>query len=286
MNALREHFEILMKDRLGMIGMVILVSLVLIAIFAPYIAPYDPMESQYRPDGSFARMDPPSREFIFGTTRMGHDVFSQVVIGSRVALIVGIVSAIASTLIGVNVGLISGYYGGRIDNFLMRLTDIVYGVPFLPFVIILVAILGPSLGNTLLAIILISWRTTARVIRSQVLTLKQRVFIEAAKVSGAGNLRIIYRHIMPNIVPMALVYTAMNLSTAILTEASVSFLGYGDPLLVSWGKTLQMAYVAQAIYDAWWWVVPPGLAITLLVLSGFFISRAYEEIANPRLRQR
>ncbi|MCL4424944.1 MAG: ABC transporter permease [Firmicutes bacterium] len=283
---LQELWTIFRRDRLGVVGLLIFTLFLLVALFAPYLAPYDPMESLYRPDGSFARQDPPSWRHPFGTTRMGRDVLSQVIIGSRVALLVGLTSAFITTFIGTNIGLIAGYYGGWIDDLLMRLTDIVYGIPFLPFAIILVAILGPGLTNTIIAIVLISWRTTARVIRSQVLTLKQRTFIEAARLTGASNLRIIYRHLVPNVLPLSLVYTALNLGWAIMTEASISFLGYGDPRLVSWGSILFSAYVAQAVYDAWWWVGPPGLAITLLVMSGFFISRAVEEIANPRLRER
>ena len=171
------------------------------------------------------------------------------------------------------------------DDLLMRFTDIVYGIPFLPFAMILVAILGPSIWNVIFAIVLISWRTTARVIRAEVLTLKERTFIQAARLTGASHARIIFRHLAPNILPLSLVYSSLAMGWAILTEASVSFLGYGDPFLISWGKILFDAYVAQAMNDAWWWVVPPGLAITLLVMSGFFVSRSLEEVLNPRLRK-
>jgi len=284
--SLKGQFVVLSKDRLGLAGMLIMGFFLLLAIFAPWLAPHDPMETLMRPDGSMARMDPPSLAFPFGTDRMGRDILSQVIIGSRVALLVGILSAFMVVFIGTNVGLIAGYYGGKIDDLLMRITDIVYGVPFLPFAVILVALLGPGLPNIILAIVLITWRTTARVVRSQVLTLKQRAFIDAARISGASNLRIIYLHLAPNVLPISFVYAAISMGWAILTEASVSFLGYGDPLLMSWGKILFNAYVAQAVTVAWWWVMAPGLAIVLLVLSGFFISRAYEEIINPRLRGR
>lgn len=286
LSALKGQFVVLAKDRLGLAGMIIMGLFLLVAIFSPWLAPHDPMETLMRPDGTMARMDPPTLQFPFGTDRMGRDILSQVIIGSRVALFVGILSAIMVVFIGTNVGLIAGYFGGKIDDLLMRITDIVYGVPFLPFAVILVALLGPGLPNIVLAIVLITWRTTARVIRAQVLTLKQRAFIDAAKVSGASDLRIIYSHLAPNVLPISFVYAAINMGWAILTEASISFLGYGDPLLVSWGKILFNAYVAQAVTIAWWWVMAPGVAIMLLVLSGFFISRAYEEIINPRLRAR
>jgi peptide/nickel transport system permease protein len=269
-----------------MAGLVILTAFCLLAIFAPYIAPHDPMETLYKADGTMARMTPPSWQFPFGTDRMGRDILSQVIIGSRVAVGVGLLSAMMVVFIGTNVGLIAGYYGGKIDDVLMRITDIAYGIPFLPFAVILVALLGPGLINVILAIVLITWRSTARVIRAQVLTTKQRAFIEAARVSGASDLRILYRHIAPNVLPLSFVYGAITMGQAILTEASVSFLGYGDPLLISWGKIIFMCYVAQAITVAWWWVLAPGVAISLLVMSGFFIGRAYEQVVNPRLRQR
>ncbi len=280
-----ETWRLLRRDKLGMTGLVIMAFFIVVAIFAPYIAPYDPDAANYRPDGSFSRMDPPSWAHPFGTTRLGQDVFSQVIVGTRVAVLVGVLSAVMVALLGTLIGLVSGYYGGWIDDLLMRITDIAYGVPFLPFAIILVAILGPGLSNVIAAIVLISWRSTARVIRSEVLSLKHRSFIEAAKVSGASDPRIILRHLAPNVLPLSLVYTALAMGWAIMTEASLSFLGYGDPRLISWGKVLFMCYVAQAIDVAWWWVVPPGLAITLLVMSGFLISRSLEEIVNPRLRE-
>ncbi len=281
-----EQFAIFRKDKLGMAGLVILLFFIALAVFAPILAPHDPMETLMNPDGTMARMQPPSIDFPFGTDRMGRDILSQVIIGSRVAVGVGVLCAVMVVIIGTNVGLIAGYFGGKVDDILMRITDIVYGVPFLPFAVILVALLDPGIFNIILAIVLITWRSTARVVRAQVLTIKERAFIEAARVSGAGNFRIIYRHIMPNVLPLSFVYGALSMGWAILTEASVSFLGYGDPLLMSWGKIIFMCYVAQAIMVAWWWVLAPGLAIILLVLSGFFIGRAYEEIVNPRLRAR
>ena len=280
------QYRLFKEDKLGLIGVGILTAFILVAIFAPYLAPHDPMETQNLPNGRMARMVPPSLDFPFGTDRLGRDIFSQVIIGSRVGVGVGLLCAVMVVFIGTNVGLIAGYYGGKVDDLLMRITDVVYGIPFLPFAVILVALLGPGIFNIILAIIIISWRSTARVIRAQVLTLKERAFIEAARVSGASDLRIMYRHIMPNVLPLSFVYGALSMGWAILTEASISFLGYGDPLLISWGKIIFMCYVAQAITVAWWWVMAPGLAIMLLVLSGFFIGRAYEQVVNPKLRQR
>jgi peptide/nickel transport system permease protein len=281
----KELFKIIMEDKLGLCGVIVMTIFIFVAIFAPMIIPFDPMQEHYRSDGSFARMDPPSSEHVFGTTRMGRDVLSQVIAGTRVALFVGLISGIMTTVIGTSIGLVAAYFGGWIDDLLMRITDIVYGIPFLPFAMILVAVLGPSIWNLIAAIVLLTWRTTARLIRAEVLTLKQRAFMEAARMTGAGHLRIIFKHLAPNVLPLALIYSSLSMGWAILTEASVSFLGYGDPLLISWGKILYDAYVAQAIHIAWWWVIPPGLSITLLVMSGFFVSRTVENIVNPRLRK-
>ncbi|MFC0272857.1 ABC transporter permease [Metabacillus herbersteinensis] len=283
--SLKQLSRLLLKDKLGLMGIILLLFFIGVAVFAPQIIPYDPSEQHYNKSGDLLRMEPPSKDHFFGTTRLGRDVFSQVVAGTRVALFVGFTCAVMVTVIGTVIALVAGYFGGWIDDLLMRMTDIVYGIPFLPFAMIMVAVLGPSIWNIIIAIVLISWRTTTRVIRSEVLTIKQRTFIQAARLNGASHGRIIFRHIAPNILPLALVFGSLAMGWAIVTEASVSFLGYGDPMLISWGKILFDAYVAQAITEAWWWVVPPGLAITLLVMSGFFVSRSLEEILNPRLRK-
>jgi len=286
MELLKDMMKALKKDKVGMTGLGIFVFFIVIAILSPIISPYDPMELNFDQDGNLKRLEPPSWEHLFGTTRMGRDVFSQMIIGSRIALIVGVLSALCVVFIGTNIGLISGYFGGKIDNFIMRIVDIIYGIPFLPFALILVAILGPGIKNIILAIVLITWRNTARVIRSQVLTIKSKTFIEASRISGASDFRIIYKHIAPNVIPLSMVYVSLSMGSAIMTEASLSFLGYGDPTLPSWGKVLYSCYSSQAMFIAWWWMIPPGIAIILLVLSGFLLSRTFEEIANPRLKER
>jgi len=286
METLRSTWRQLCRDKAGLAGLVIFLLFVLVALFAARIAPYSPSEIHYGPDGEVERLEPPSARHWLGTTRMGRDVFSQVVMGSRVALMVGILSAIAVVFIGTNIGLISGYYGGRVDEIIMRVVDVVYGIPFLPLALILVAILGPGIRNVIIAIALVTWRSSCRVIRSQVLSLKERAFIDSARASGASNLRLMYLHILPNVLPLSLVYVALSMGSGIMTEASLSFLGYGDPRLPSWGQILYDCYTSQAMFVAWWWMIPPGAAISLLVMSGFLLGRSYEEIANPLLRER
>ena len=283
---MKKLFSPFARNVLGLIGFIIFVFFILIAAFAGRIAPYDPMEIQFGPDGSVKRLLPPSREHLLGTTYMGRDVFSQMVIGSRIAVLVGVLSALCVAFIGTNVGLIAGYFGGKTERILMGLVDIMYGVPFLPFALILVSLLGPGVENVIFAIVLITWRNSSRVIRSQVLSLKTRTFIEAVKLSGASHLRILYRHVAPNVIPVSLIYVSTSMAGAIMSESSISFLGLGDPMQVSWGRILYTCYQSQSMFIAPWWILPPGIAITLLVLSGYMMGRAFEEIANPKLRKR
>jgi peptide/nickel transport system permease protein len=281
---IRSQSEIFRGDWLGKAGVAVLVCFILMAIFAPLIAPHRPDEMIYR-DGRLLRLQPPTWRHPFGTTQMGQDIFSQVLYGSRAAVLVGMLSALLVSIIGTAVGVVSGYYGGRIDALLMRIVDLAYGVPFLPFIILLVALTGLTFWNVVVGITLLLWRTPARVIRAQVLSLRHRPFVEASRVLGASDFRIMFFQITPNILPLTFSYTALAMGWAILTEANLSFLGYGDPLMISWGKILFNVYILQAMTVAWWWVLAPGLAITLLVLSGFFIGRAYEKATNPKLRE-
>ena len=276
----------LLEDRVGLSAGILLLFFIFLAIAGPALAPYPPNESNYLPDGSLARLQPPSAKFFFGTTNMGQDVFSQTIVGARLAIIIGLISAVFIVFIGTNIGLLSGYFGKYVDDFLMRLTDVAYGVPFIPFAIVLVTLLGVGTTNIILAITSLMWRTSARVIRSQVLSLKERPFVSAAKVAGAGHLRLLYIHIAPNVFPLALLYMAFGVAWGILAEASLGFLGLGDPEAVSWGQMLFFAFRAGAIRIAWWWVVPPGLSIILVVASCYLVGRTFEVLTNPKLRKR
>lgn len=283
---IKENWSIIHKSKLSSTGCFILLLFILIAIFGPVLVPIDPQQIHYSSSGKVRKLELPSRDHLFGTTNLGRDVFSQTIHGSRGALIVGVLVAFLITFLGTNIALISGYYKGNIDNLLMRIVDIAYALPFEPFAIIFISLVSPSIKNIIIAMILIMWRAPARVIRAQVLSLSERPFIKAARVAGASNLRIIYFHIAPNILPLAFVYFVIQTGWAIVMEASISFLGFGDPSLISWGQMLNMAYITGSIREAWWWVIPPGAAISLLVLSIFVISRSYEEVVNPRLRRR
>jgi peptide/nickel transport system permease protein len=290
--TLREHWGLLTDELSVRLSMVTVAFFVLVAILAPYIAPYPPLQRQYQTSDAILieKWAEPSllgadSGYLLGTTAEGFDIFSQLVFGTQAALLVGLLAAIFTAGIGTLVGLIAGYYGGVIDDALMRLVDFMYGLPLLPTVIVLVALTGPSLWNIILAVIILQWRATARVIRSQALSLRERPFVKAAQVAGASDWHIISRHLAPNVLPMSFLYGSFAIAWAILTEAGVSFIGLGDPTTVSWGTMLQASRAYSALsFGAWWWFVPPGVCIGLLVISGFLIGRGYEEITNPKLQ--
>ncbi|MFB6206344.1 MAG: ABC transporter permease [Haloglomus sp.] len=279
--AWRRRFAFLRREPMGLAGIVIMSAIILVAIFAPAIAPYEPRETDY---GN--AVSPPSAEHLLGTDKAGRDIFSQLVYGARPALKIGLLSAISVAFIGMNVGLIAGYYGGYVDDILMRLVDFAYGIPFTPFIIVLVALWKPSDWTIVGAITLLLWRQTARVVRSHVLNLKEKPFVKSARTIGASDRRIIYRHIAPNVLPLVFLYGSFAIAWAILTEASISYLGFGDPTAVTWGQMLQSAQQSQALArDAWWWFTMPGLGIMLTVISAFLIGRGYEEQLNPELQE-
>lgn len=281
----RSTLKVLAADRSALVGMLVIALFVLVALLAPWIAPYGPFEVTYGADKGVARLSPPTMANLFGTTNQGMDVFSQLVWGTRVALVVGLISALGSVIIGTLIGLVAGYFGGWIDDVLMRLTDVAFGIPFLPFAMVVISIARPSLPLIILLVVFFLWRTTARVIRSQVLSLKERPFVWAARAAGASDLKILFRHIAPNALPLSFLYMAIGVQTAVMLEAGLSFLGFGDPQVQSWGIMLNAAFRAGAMRSAWWWVLPPGLALSAFVMAIFMITRAYEEVLNPRLRK-
>lgn len=276
--------EIFRGETLSIIGLIIVLLFVLLAIIGPYIAPYGPFEATVDEFGLVPENKKPSPEHLLGLTRFGYDVFSQTVLSARTAVIVGLISAVMVVFVGANLGLLSGYYGGWLDEVIMRLTDIAYGIPFLPLAIVLMTLLGAGVQNVIIVIVVLFWRTTTRVIRAQVLSIKERPFIHAAHVAGASHLRIIYVHIAPNVMPMTFLYIALAVGWAVIAEASISFLGFGDPNAVSWGQMVHHVFAGQMFRTAWWWYLPPGICIILLVMSTFWIGLAYEKVVNPRLK--
>ncbi len=228
---------------------------------------------------------PSGNSYLWGTDNQGRDILSQFIWGSRIALIVGLSAALLGVGIGLIVGLVAGYVGAKTDIVLMRFTDVVLVLPILPLLIILAAILGASIWNVVLVIALLSWPGTARVIRAEILSLKERPYIQSARVTGASSMRIMFRHLTPNVMPLVFLYMTFSVSAAILFEAALSFLGLGDINTPSWGNMLSTIQQADLI-RAYWWLLPPGLGITVLSLAFFLVGRAFEQVVNPRLRTR
>ena len=281
-----EQAHIFSQSRMAVAGLAIIVFYIIVALVAPYIVPYEPYERLYAADGTWAKLEPPSLAHPLGTTDAAHDVLSQLLLGSRIAMFVGLLGAFMVAIIGTTVGVVAGYYGGWIDEVVMRVVDVLYGLPFIPFVIVLVTVLGASVWNIILGIALLYWLSTARVIRSEVLSVRERPYVEAARAAGASDFRIMAVHILPNVIPLAALYAAIAVGYSIVAQASIAFLGFGDPTVPSWGVMLQRAFVTQSFGTAWWWVFPPGLSITLVVTGAYLVGRGYEEVVNPQLQEK
>lgn len=276
------------KNKAALVGAFIIGIVIFIAVFDSLIAPYPPNALPAFYTGE-AR-DPPSSKYLFGTDYVGHDVFSQVVYGARNALIVGFGAAALAMSLSILVGLVSGYYGGLVDNILMRITEIFLVIPFLLILLVFLKVItaiAPSgaggLSTVTLIIGVFSWAGNARIIRGEVLRIKESQFIEAARSLGASKTRIIFKHIFPNVLHVIIVLTTLMIATAILVEAAVSFLGFGDPNAITWGQLLQKAN--EAVKEAWWEGVFPGFFITILVLGFNLLGNGLRDALDPRLRE-
>ncbi|MEZ4506506.1 MAG: ABC transporter permease [Thermomicrobiales bacterium] len=267
------------RNPIGIVGAIIVLTTILIAIFAPLIAPYDPAAQ-----GSI-RLLPPSREHLMGTDELGRDTFSRIVYGARVSLQVGIISVVIALAIGGFLGLLSGYFGGRTDTWTMRVVDIMFAFPGIVLAIVIAGLLGPSRRNAMIAIGIIYAPAFARVVRGTVLSVKGEAYIEAARVLGSSNWRMVRQHVVPNIMAPMIVLTTVYLSSAILSEAALSFLGLGtQPPEPTWGGMLNIARTYMEISP--WMAIFPGLAIAILVLGFNFLGDGLRDILDPRLRER
>lgn len=224
---------------------------------------------------------------VLGCDDTGADLFSQLVYGTRISLLIGVLCAVAGTSIGILVGVITGYFGGAVDEVMMRIVDILLCLPFLPLLLTLVFLYGKNIFYIVVFIAIFGWQGLARMIRSQVLSIRETAFIECARAAGASRFYIIMKHLVPNVLPVAFASLVLSVPSAILFEAALSFLGFGDPRVPTWGKMLHHAYGFGAFTRlAWWWIIPPGLAITTLCLAFVFMGHALDEVVNPRLRRR
>jgi peptide/nickel transport system permease protein len=276
----RSPRDLLLGTGRGRFGLAVLGLFLFLAMFGSVLAPDDPDAS------SLDVLAPPSSEHWLGTTEQGSDVFSQLLVGARVSIVVGFAAALISAVLGSVVGLAGGYFGGWTDRILDALENWFLVIPTLPLMIVLASILDPSLTVLIVVIGLTSWAGTGRIVRAQVLTLRERAFVERARALGAGDGYIIKTHILPNTLPLIFANTVLIVAIAILSEAALSFLGLGDPTRISWGTMLENAFESGApSAEAWWYVVPPGLCITTLVLSVAILGHLFEEYINPRLRE-
>ena len=277
MNIFWKRFK---KNRLAAAGGVMVLLLFIIAALAPLISPYDPNEIDRR-----SILDPPGVNHILGTDDLGRDVLSRMIYGSRISLAVGFVAVGIATLIGIIFGALSGYYGGWTDRIIMRFVDIMLSIPAFFLILAVIAFIGPSIWNIMIIIGLTSWMGVARLVRAEFLSLKEREFVLAAKAIGAGDMRIIFSHIMPNSMSPVFISAVLGVAAAILVESALSFLGLGvQPPTPSWGNILTLG--KDNIEIAWWLSVFPGLAILFTVLAYNLVGEGLRDALDPRLWQR
>jgi len=261
------------------VGLVILLVFVILAIIGPLIAPYSTTQAT-----GIVYAAPSARHWL-GTDDGGIDVLSLVLVGGRTSLLVGTAATLVAMGIGGVVGVLSGYFGGSVDSVLMRITDYFLVIPDLVLMIVVATVWGPSLSHVILVIGILLWTSTARIIRAQVKTLKERLFVRRARAMGAGHTLIIARHILPQIGPLLIANTVLTVAVAIFDETALDFLGLGDPNSISWGVILEHANDRTAVsYGAWWTVVPAGLCIALVIVGCYLLGQAIEDALNPRLR--
>ena len=270
------------RNRMGIVGLIMVIAAVAMAVLAPWIAPYDPKAPiQVTIDDIYA---PPSPEHWLGTDDAGKDVLSNFIYGARVSLTVGFFASFISIVIGGVIGIVAGFYGGRTENVLMRLTDIMLVIPDLPLAVVLVALTKPSLLNIIFVIGILGWTSTARLVRSQALSVKERKFVLRARAIGASNMYIVRRHILPLVLPLMVANTVLVISLAILNESTLSFLGLSDPTTLSWGQMLNFAFTRGGMSaGAWWALVTPGFGIVWVVLGCTLLGHGLEQVLNPRL---
>jgi peptide/nickel transport system permease protein len=275
----RAVWQVVRRRPSAAIGLTVLVTIILVALLAPLIAPYG-LHDEVGP--VFGH---PSWSHPLGLDDGGIDMVTLLMWGARISLVVGFAATLVSMLVGGAVGVLAGYFGRWVDVVLMRITDYFIAIPDVPLMIVVAAIWGPSLFHIVMVIGLLLWTSTARVIRAQVKSVRERVYVQRARSIGAGHVRIIFRHVLPQIAPLLVANTVLTIAVAIFDETALSFLGLGDPSRISLGKVIQNAFQRTAVSSgAWWAIVPPGALVAILILSCSLIGQALEDALNPRLR--
>jgi peptide/nickel transport system permease protein len=263
----------------ALIGLAIVGAFVIIALVAPLFLSGDP-KAKVGPI-----FEPPSTAHPLGLDGGGADMIRLLIAGTRVSLLVGFCAALVSAIIGGTIGVLSGFFGGKTDIALMRMTDYFLVIPDIPLMIVAAALFGRSLTNIIIIIGIIYWTTTARLIRAQVKSVRERVYVKRSRALGAGNSRLIFKHILPQVAPLLIANTVLLVAYAIFAETFITFLGLGDPSVISWGRLIENAFQDDAILNnAWWAIVPPGLCVTLIVLGATIFGQSLEDGLNPRLR--
>lgn len=271
--------QVLRERKVAVLGLAIIVFFVVLAVIAPLIAPYS-TTTQSGP--VFAA---PSLKHWFGCDDGGIDLLSEIMVGGRASLTIGFAATLVSILIGGGVGIVAGYFGGWADITLMRLTDYLLVIPALAFAMVIAELWGPSQLHVILVIGILSWASTARILRAQVRSVRERVYVKRAKSIGASSSRLIFRHVLPQVGPLLMANTVLTMAVAIYLETALAFLGLEEPTTITWGTILQHAFLRTAISaGAWWAIVPDGIAITLLIMGCFLLGQAIEDALNPRLR--
>ena len=266
----------------GKIGLTVVTILILVAIFAPWIAPFDPYDVTQR---SAKGLSPNTTHLLGTTINTGQDIFSMLIYGTRVSLIVGVTAGISIAIVGSILGVMAGYIGGAVDSVIMRTVDVMLVIPSLPLVIVLTNVFGRDYWIIILIFVALGWTGLSRTIRSLVLVLKNSNYVKAAELAGASRWHIMIKHILPGTSHLLIMSTALSSAGIMVAEAGLSFLGLGDPTAISWGKMLADAQGGGALlFGAWWWIIAPGIGIFLAVFSFMRIGIVMEEILNPRMK--
>ncbi len=287
----QEVVKRLLQNKISLLGILIIAFFIIVAVFAPYIAPPRDADEPYLIPRAGWQIEPqpPNEEYIFGTSEGQYDIFYGIVWGTRTAFRIGLIVVGISSMIGITVGTIAAYYGGIIDELIMRVTDIFMSIPFIIATIVLVTILGQGIGNVMIALITFSWMSTARLMRSQVLSVKEDEFVQAAVALGANDFRIIFKHIILNTIFPVVIQASMRMGSMVITASTLSFLGVGAPEgYADWGQMISFARnwilgVQGNPLNYWYTLVIPGAAITLFCLSWNLIGDAFRDILDPKL---
>jgi peptide/nickel transport system permease protein len=271
--------EVMFGQKVAVVGAIVLLFFIVLAIIGPWIEPYSTTTQVGKVYAA------PSGKHVLGLDDGGIDMLSEVIQGARVSMIVGFAGAAVAMLIGGGVGLLSGYFGGKTDIALMRITDYFLVIPDVPLMIVAAAVFGRSLVNVILIIGVIYWTSTARLIRAQVKSVRERVYVKRARALGGGHGRLLWKHITPQVAPLLVANTVLTIAIAVFAETYIAFLGLEDPSTISWGKLIQNSLSGGAIFHkAWWAIIPPGLCVTIVILAATMMGQAMEDALNPRLR--